>query len=300
MIIVPLYLFSIFSAGLNESESNESNKEIRGAILARGATVSYQKTKSAIEYHVSIDGKDGIEKTLAIAKRLRNVTVVSLTNPRVRNEGVDAIESFTSLRHLTLKGNLFDDFAADVAGRIYQLESIDLSATSVTNRGAVKLKRLKKLRYLRLANTRITQGGCAWLKNLADSLDTLDLGGTRIVDSDCKSIAAAPKIRYLNVSMTGITDDGVNDLAGLVKMEGINLNGTAITEKSLVVLGKWPHLREAKLACTNIPFADIKRFLKESSVSIVTVDKSTMKDLSAVNKDGRRVLVLYETRNDGK
>ena len=75
-------------------------------------------------------------------------------------------------------------------------------------------------------------------------LTYLNLTGSSITDEDLSSFAKAKKLTDLSLAFTGVTDTGINTLVkSQCAVSDLDLSGTKITRKSLLQLGKLPHLK---------------------------------------------------------
>ncbi len=183
------------------------------------------------------------------------------------------------LRRLYLARTQVDDKAVDAIARHAALEVLDLEDTAITDKGLAALGTLRDLQALDLAGTRITDAAGPSLARFA-KLSILDVGGTKIA---AKTIAAitqrlaltelfidhthvgkeiaklavfAPGLRRFDASTLASnyrpTDADVEWLARAPHLIEVGLSGAAIHDKLVLALAGKPHLRELKLASTQV------------------------------------------------
>lgn len=123
---------------------------------------------------------------------------------------------------------------ASLAGR-KKLRWLDLANTNVSDEGVTQLRECVGLADLNLEGTKITDHGLASLKNLT-SVEYLDLSNTQITDEGLKHLSRMTKLRHLWLKGTRITDAGLASLAGFKQLETLELSDTAVTNQSLDAL----------------------------------------------------------------
>jgi Leucine rich repeat len=123
--------------------------------------------------------------------------------------GVDYFGHVTSV---SLNGELSDD-ALVHAGRLTQLESLDLAGSSVCDAELAHLTGLTNLSTLDLQGTQITELGLAHLKGLSN-------------------------LSYLRLAYTGISHAGLEHVKRLTSLSGLDLRGTTVTDAGMKGLRK--------------------------------------------------------------
>lgn len=112
------------------------------------------------------------------------------------------------------------DFNVDHIARLSQLESLDLSGSSLSDRGIAKLSQLRALRKLDLSRTDVTADGIAALSDLR-------------------------QLRHLKLSHASkVSDQTVPHLLQMQRLEIIELHETAITMTGLSQFSSRPTLRQ--------------------------------------------------------
>ncbi len=100
------------------------------------------------------------------------------------------------------------------------------------NEAYALLAKVSKLRFLTLANSRITDAQFAELGDLAE-LEGLAIDSPNISDASLPKIAKLTKLRFLDLNDTQVTDAGLAQLAALVNLRAINLTGSPVTRTGL-------------------------------------------------------------------
>jgi|WetSurMetagenome_2_1015567.scaffolds.fasta_scaffold174792_1 internalin A len=121
-----------------------------------------------------------------------------------------------------------------------KLTSLNLSGTKVTDKGIIHLGRLSNLTLLNLDRTGLTDDGIATLVEMP----------------------ATQGLRFLYFSGDNITDRGIEFLAKLKKLNGVDLSDTKITDKGLAPL-KTKRLTWLNVGRTAVTQAAIEAFRAE-------------------------------------
>ena len=120
-------------------------------------------------------------------------------------------------------------------GRLWNLESLYLSGSPVTDAGLAHLKGLTRLNDLLLADTRVTDKGMASLTGMVN-LRRLWLTGTQVTDSGMIKLGAVRTLQWLFLSGTRVTDSGMHHLKGLSALEMVYVPSGRVTNKGATEL----------------------------------------------------------------
>lgn len=136
---------------------------------------------------------------------------------------------------------------------------------------------LKRLRWLYLDGTSITDVGTAGLKCFAQ-LERLDLSSTKITDDGLGTIGNLPRLEILDVSGTAITDRGIENIRRIKTLFDFFANQTRITDSGLERLSGMPTLASIWLADTQITDTGIQQFKPVSDFRYFMLDGTQITD----------------------
>ena len=147
----------------------------------------------------------------------------------------------------------------DAGGRAAPISAVDeeldvgfhLSDQAIGDDQLKLLKALPKIRWLNLANTKITDQGLAEIAGLT-GLTKLHLEKTEIGDKGVAHLKGLSQLKYLNLYGTQVGDEGLQQLAGLKNLKQLYVWQSKVTEAGIQQLHeKLPDLTiigELKLA----------------------------------------------------
>ncbi len=156
----------------------------------------------------------------------------------VDDEFLSGLDEFPGLSSVALRfGPRSDDGLREI-GRLRRLKHLALLNSSfVTDRGIVELTSLRNLETLALCHTGITDESVRILGELP-RLHNLDLRDNSITNQCLLHAGRMQPLKELWVgsgtSNAAITDEGMPHLMALSNLEGLDLEGTAVTERGLV------------------------------------------------------------------
>lgn len=144
-----------------------------------------------------------------------------------------------------LRKLLGDDFFCDV---VY----VYTCTTEVHDDDVAYLQRLKKLKWLTIHFTSVTNDGLERLRNLT-CLETLDLSSNRrVTDEGLKHLHGMKNLMALCLSETRVTDSGLAYLRPLTGLEQLSLCGTKTSDDGLKHLATLPNLQMLDLSFTGV------------------------------------------------
>ena len=121
-----------------------------------------------------------------------------------------------------------DEILAKV-GTATELESLDLSGNEISDDGIQNLVLLKRLRYLSLERTAISDSSASVLGNLP-GLEELDVTSTAVTDDWVKKVSAAPNLIAFWLGGTRVSDLSVPSLLKMRALKQLDVRKSKITE----------------------------------------------------------------------
>ncbi len=177
-----------------------------------------------------------------------------------------------NLNVLDLQNNFrFDDSAMEfVANHLTNLHTLNISFTSVTDKGLQSITKLTKLMQVDLAGLELNDQHMQSLASLKDlcldntragvesirtltSLTSLYMNFCKQMDDDTLNVVAKnmPNLRRLQLYGTDITDDGVSHLQQLSNLKFLLLSGVHLTDVCVMYLSSFTQLQD--LCIINAP-----------------------------------------------
>jgi Leucine-rich repeat (LRR) protein len=152
------------------------------------------------------------------------------------------------LRALHLRSETLGDAdLAPLAGHP-TLADLEIDQVRLTASGARTLGSLPRLRRLDLSRSTLDDLGARELAPLAGMLRSLDLGvASAISDAACETLAAFEQLAFLDVSSTRVTTGGVRRLAGLRRLEHLDLGDLDLDDDAVLALAPLAKLRSLSL-----------------------------------------------------
>lgn len=156
------------------------------------------------------------------------------------------------------------DFGDDDMHEVLRFEGqtrLTFEGTMITGKSFAKLRELKKLEQLNLADTKIDDGALKHVGRIA-TLRSLILDRDRIGDIGLGHLSNLKELESLSCEKTLISNLGIEALIELKHLKTLNISGcTAVSGAALDVLRKLPSLRSLYVVqCPNIAKSDIERF----------------------------------------
>jgi hypothetical protein len=142
------------------------------------------------------------EKNLKYFARYKNLKGLSL-GTLITQEGAREIAKMTNLRHLGLSTAKLDLDGFKEIAKLSELQSLSLPGQTNVDDAAVEILagKLKQLEYLDLTHTSVTDAGLAHLQGL-DKLATLVLNQTKVTEKGLIKLATLKGLRKLEICRT--------------------------------------------------------------------------------------------------
>ncbi|MGI9470700.1 MAG: leucine-rich repeat domain-containing protein [Rubripirellula sp.] len=191
-------------------------------------------------------------KEYANLSGLHQLVTLSCSDTAINDKGIAQIPKLPSLRSFTLSstdvtGESFDKLAE----RFPNLTELVLYDTKCTDEAMRQVGKLRRLEYLDVDGTNITNLGVAHLSDLTN-LQTLDLQRTAISDPAIKSLSKMTKLSELRLNETQVDGSGLIHLQKLPKLETLTMDGTRLTDQQIPILVKLTRLRSLSIDATRV------------------------------------------------
>jgi hypothetical protein len=242
-----------------------------------------------------LDGSNFDDADLAPFARHPALYSLDLAYNPVTDAVVDTLRTVKKLSSLRLTGvKTADAILEQLAGAGIPLATIDLSQSSVTDRGFQHLARFAALRVVVASETKITSAGLAALVKLP--IQDLDLSHTAVSDAGVPYLKKLAKLQSINLSGTKLTDVGMDqflrsglsltDLAIAIPtitdrgvfaidhistLQSLDITETKVTDASAARLARIPglvSLRAEKTGLTNAAVPQLKKLTKLRSLNL--------------------------------
>ena len=194
---------------------------------------------------------------LAGLAKLKNVKRLWCEGGIVTSKGVAALEGFSKMEELNLKGSPLDDSASPHLAKLVSLTQLNVAGSKMTGKGitqvaagATHLRHLAmdrsgitdddigpiammpELLHLSIAGTQVTDAGAATLSK-SKSLQSLDIWNTKVTDVGIISLVTMPQLHYLYLQDLPLTDVTFTSLLKVPELRALYLKGNKFTDEGL-------------------------------------------------------------------
>ena len=138
-----------------------------------------------------------------------------------------------------------------------RLRELILANEVLSDEDLAPLRSLAQLRRLTLDRTLITDAGLVHLRELKE-LQGLSLNRTQVGDAGLAHLRNFPKLRYLDLDDTPVTDAGLSHLRDLAALEELSLTGTNISDAGLAQIKVHKRLKMLWLRGTRVTAGGVK------------------------------------------
>lgn len=165
--------------------------------------------------------------------------------------------SFLSLLNSNATDDLVSEFATGFASS--ELMGIDFRESKVTRKGIQSLASFRSLSKVWIESPHLDG---KTLEDLARfPLSTVGLMRWNLTDQDLATVAKQwPRILHVNLSHTSVTAKGLQSLANLGELQGLELEGCTITDEMIDELRKFKQMNNLHLKGSSLSDAQLKRF----------------------------------------
>jgi internalin A len=180
----------------------------------------------------------------------------------ITDAGLSALKGWKHLKRLSVRGTKITDTTLQHLSGVTSLESLDAGYAQITDVGLELLMPLTNLRELAIGGNKITDAGLQSLRQLPGLVD-LDLSGAERTDSGLWSVsltepgldamATLGNLRHLRLNGTLVSSRGIERLAGLTKIEWLDLEGCQrIGDDVVPLLATFRNLQRVDLSGTRV------------------------------------------------
>lgn len=186
----------------------------------------------------------------------------------IRDQDVDRLRHLRQLQLLNLSHTSITDRSGQTLSGLASLRYLYLNYTDISDDLLAALTPLHQLELLSIKNTRITDRGMGYVREMS-RLAYLDVSGTRVTDEGLGKLATLPSIRTLLLSGTAVTAEGLRDFRSLPELKTLDLSYTQVTDVQVPILRQAANLRTLNLSGTAITeggWAELRRALPQCDI----------------------------------
>ena len=220
----------------------EASAEEQRAIAELRKTIGYSfhfrlETKNAVTF-LYFPTADDISKLDPALQGLKNLLHLSFRGGRLGPEGLKSIRQMPLLKVLDFTDSDIDDQGlASVKGATQLVSMSFFGSRGISDKGVAHFQELKNLRFLDLRNEKFT---------------ATEPKAPRITDAGLRHLAGLTKLEYLNLQGQHITDEGLKHLSGMTNLQSLALSFSGITDEGMKHLEGLQKLRSLHLYGTGV------------------------------------------------
>lgn len=180
----------------------------------------------------------------------------------ITDAGLSALKGWKHLKRLSVRGTKITDTTLQHLSGVTSLESLDAGYAQITDVGLELLTPLTNLKELTVGGNKLTDAGLQSLRQLP-GLIYLDLSGAERTDSGLWSVSLTgpgldaigtlKNLRHLRLNGTLVSSRGIEKLAGLARIERLDLAGCQrIGDDVVPLLASFRTLQRVDLAGTQV------------------------------------------------
>lgn len=218
-----------------------------------------------------------------------NLSSLVLANSRVTDGGVSTIAKHPKIYYLNLEGTPITNGAMPRLKTMESLGMLDISKTRVNERGLASLDK-PYLAFLNISWTEVSDNGINELVKQFPNLRRLDLMNLPVTDEHLsRFLQVENKEEYEKVvneaaagSILGFfssaTDRIPVDNNGFAKLQDINLAGTKITNRAVVILSAIDTLKLLNISYTLVNDEGLKNIARNQDLEVLSVSGTRITD----------------------
>jgi hypothetical protein len=202
----------------------------------------------------------------------------SCTCRKLGDVGLRQLRHTKSIRHLELRDTAVTGAGLEVLGELAHLQSLVLLDRDIGEEGLGHLEQLSKLELLELSGP-IEDPSMKGLGGLV-GLRTLRLSHPQIDDRIATELAKLVRLEWLDLGGTALTDEGLVGLEGLVHLKTLHLHHTRITNRGLAHLTKLVALEELTLHSTDVVDEGVAQLAGLERLHTLRLDRTLITDVA--------------------
>ncbi len=276
---------------------------------------------------LSIDGDGATDESLGFLTAFPNLQSLKIDG-RFADAGLRRIAQCTQIRELSIG----EDVQVSESGfaelqALNELESLDLSRTTVPGEWLKPLARLENLHSLRRSHCPWTDGDMEGVASLVHLVD-LDLSNAAITDAGIAKLSSLIHLKHLNLSETPVESDifgqarlfpelqelhlawlpvsasGLRALERLTSLHTLDLTGIALGEGEFKAIGHLRRLKSLRLSSARINGEDLTQLARLKDLEYLQLDStyttdSGLRSLSGLHRLQRLDLSLTAVSDAG-
>ncbi len=198
-------------------EEQQAIAELRKVI---GYSFRFYVEGKKVTYLDFLEAED-IGRFDAALRSLKNLSELRFDRGRFGPGGLKNLRQMPALKVLRFHRSDIDDESLACLKDLTQLERLDFwNSRGITDKGVANLQDLKNLKMLDLGIE-------------SETLTGIEPKEPRITDAALKHLAGLTKLEYLNIQGQKITDEGLKHLSGMPDLQFLALSFSGITDKGL-------------------------------------------------------------------
>ena len=270
----------------------DKQKSIRAAISAAGAGV-YRSH----DYLVCVEVLPTTDRRCLPA--LAEATELEVFGARAPLRDTDLLwlEHHPKLKRLgTISGPEVTNHSLQLIGTCKKLEYLWIGSSSITDEGLIHLRGLDRLEHLGLSSNRVTGHGLAPLAQLP-RLSMLCLADSTVNDKGLAAIGKLRQLQCLDLTGTKVDGSGLPQLAPLTNLRTLRLSGCAFADGA--AFGELDGITTLDLICARLRPGTLQSVAQMESLQELNLPASDVTDDRLAELSGARQLRelrLAETR----
>jgi Leucine Rich repeat len=201
-----------------------------------------------------LDNDKPCDDVLEMLGQHHGITTILMKGHQATDLGLRHLKGLANLEDLYIWDSYdISDEGLKQLENLVELKNLHIDKSRVTDKGFLRLARMKQMDHLVLAHHCFTDDGLAAIVEMR-SLRWLDIGGTleapsKITDEGMAMVSQLKNLQLLGIGYSGVTDRGLEEIGKLDQLTDLDLTGCRISDDGLQHIAglknlKWLHLGE--------------------------------------------------------